>query len=148
MAYMAMKKIIWKLCALVLISVAAAKPRGWGGSRGSSSRGSGRATTRGVATSTPETQTSPSSPKESSSLSDDGGDSRGSPAIKALQELVLVWAVNQVRARIKGSAEFNANTNNDVRLDDVLGCDEAKHELSQILEFIEHPQVQYFDNTG
>ena len=148
MAYMTMKKNTWKLCALALISVAAAKPRGVGGSLGSSSRGSGSATARGVATSPPATQTSPSSPKESGSLSADGEDSKSSPAIKALQELVLVWAVNQVRARIKGNAEFNSNTNNDVRLDDVLGCDEAKHELSQILEFIKHPQVQYIDNIG
>ena len=69
-------------------------------------------------------------------------EARNSAAVKALQELVLVWAVNQVRARLKGSSEFNANEKNDVRLNDVLGCDEAKHELSQILEFIKHPEVR------
>ena len=48
------------------------------------------------------------------------------------------------RARFKGNSEFNANEKNDVRLNDVLGCDEAKHELSQILEFIKHPEVRTF----
>jgi hypothetical protein len=91
--------------------------------------------------------TSPVSNDATEASSEKGGmegpeEARNSAAVKALQELVLVWAVNQVRARLKGSSEFNANEKNDVRLNDVLGCDEAKHELSQILEFIKHPEVR------
>jgi cell division protease FtsH len=56
-------------------------------------------------------------------------------------------AVNHLRAALKGSGissgEFKETLSNGggggVRLADVLGCDEAKAELRQVLDFIAHP---------
>jgi len=55
-------------------------------------------------------------------------------------------AVNHLRAALKGSgssSEFKETTTHGgaggVRLSDVLGCDEAKGELEQVLDFVAHP---------
>jgi len=52
-------------------------------------------------------------------------------------------AVNHLRAALKGSgssSEFKETTAcGGVRLSDVLGCDEAKGELEQVLDFVAHP---------
>mmetsp|Transcript_45442 Transcript_45442/g.89543 ORF Transcript_45442/g.89543 Transcript_45442/m.89543 type:complete len:275 (+) Transcript_45442:82-906(+) len=74
---------------------------------------------------------------------DSGVDKEASAMIKAIQELVIVWAVNKLRAVVKNSGEFKSTERNDVRLSDVMGCNEAKHELLQILEFIKNPQRFY-----
>jgi cell division protease FtsH len=53
-------------------------------------------------------------------------------------------AVNQVRAALKGSSpnqEFKISPGTAVRLADVLGCDEAKAELQQVLDFLQRPDA-------
>ena len=140
-------------CPLVLImaallSVAAGKAVAGGAASKAAGGGASQPPPPPTTSSSSPTSSSLTSPAAATNVGavsaeqSDAEEARGSAAIKALQELVLMWAVNQVRARLKSTSEFNANEKNDVRLNDVLGCDEAKHELSQILEFIKHPEVR------
>lgn len=64
----------------------------------------------------------------------------------AIKKFLLPLAMTLIKSKIKQYNDFKTSEETGVLFEDVVGCDEAKHELSDILQFIKNPEK--FERLG